>query len=109
MKEGSVGFIKSRLAEEDADLAREIAAEAPQRKLALALRSLRKRAGLTQAEVARVSGLAQPHISRLESATGPSPSPETLRRFAQACNARMEMTFYEDDGASSRPRVLAVA
>ena len=52
-----------------------------------ALLSARKRAGLTQAEVASRMGVAQPALARIESSLGSrkhSPSLETLRKYARA-------------------------
>lgn len=45
----------------------------------------RKRAGLSQTQVARLMGVKPPLISRLESiARGPSPTLDSLRRYAAA-------------------------
>ena len=59
-----------------------------------ALLSARKRAGLTQAEVASRMGVAQPALARIESSLGSrkhSPSLETLRKYARACGKRLEI------------------
>ena len=56
-----------------------------------ALLSARKRAGLTQAEVASRMGVAQPALARIESSLGHSPSLETLRKYARACGKRLEI------------------
>ena len=59
-----------------------------------ALLSARKRAGLTQAEVASRMGVSQPALARIESSLGSrkhSPSLETLRKYARACGKRLEI------------------
>lgn len=68
--------------------------------LAAALRALRKSAGLTQVDVQKASGLSQSHISKVESATGPIPSTETIIRYARACNARPRIEFVPEDQAA---------
>ena len=54
----------------------------------------RRRAGLTQAEVAARMGTKTPAIARLEAGGGSrrhSPSVSTLRRYAQAVGCRLEI------------------
>lgn len=59
--------------------------------------SARKQAGLTQAEVAKRMGSSVPAVSRLENAllTGskPSPSLDTLQRYANALGKRLEVSL----------------
>ena len=78
---------------EDEALRASFEGHSDKRTLALALRSLRRWAGLTQADLAGRSGLSQSHISKIESATGPMPSTETLHRYAAACDARVRIDF----------------
>ena len=78
---------------EDESLRSSFDANMDKRNLALALRSLRRWAGLTQGDLAQRSGLSQSHISKIESATGPMPSTETLHRYAAACDARVRIDF----------------
>lgn len=59
-----------------------------------ALVEARKAAGLTQAEVAERKGTKTPAVARLESSGGkhkPSPSLNTLRRFAAAVDCNLEI------------------
>lgn len=59
-----------------------------------ALVEARKEAGLTQAEVARRMGTKTPAVARLESSGGknkPSPSLNTLRRYAAAVGCKLEI------------------
>jgi len=52
----------------------------------------RAAAGLTQAEVATRMGVSQPVVARIESSLGnkdPSPSLNTLRRYADACGMKL--------------------
>ena len=54
----------------------------------------RKRAGLTQAEVAARMGTKTPAVARLEAGGGShrhSPSISTLRRYAEAVGCRLEI------------------
>lgn len=78
----------------------EIAATAPgdgfKRKLALALRALRKGRGMTQRDVEGRSGLSQSMVSRLESPSGPIPNWETVMRYVEACDGHMLLGFSLD-------------
>jgi ribosome-binding protein aMBF1 (putative translation factor) len=56
----------------------------------LAIRWARKRAGLTQAELARRAGLSQPVVARLEDPDH-NPTLDTLERVAVALGARLEV------------------
>ncbi|MBD3421837.1 MAG: helix-turn-helix domain-containing protein [Chitinivibrionales bacterium] len=54
----------------------------------------RKRAGLSQAEVANRMGTKAPAIARLERSLGSgihSPSVQTLRKYAKAVNCRLDI------------------
>lgn len=63
------------------------------RKLALALRALRKERGLTQKDVEARSGLSQSMVSRLEAPTGGLPNWETVARYVSACDGHMLLGF----------------
>ena len=56
----------------------------------LALRWARKRAGLTQADLARRAGLSQPAVARLEDPDY-NPTLDMLERVAAALGARLEV------------------
>jgi DNA-binding XRE family transcriptional regulator/predicted RNase H-like HicB family nuclease len=56
----------------------------------LALRWARKRAGLSQAELARRAGLSQPAVARLEDPDH-NPTLDTLERVATALGTRLEI------------------
>ncbi len=62
-----------------------------------AILAARKEAGLTQAQVAERMGSSVPAVSRLENAlmTGgkPSPSLDTLRRYAKAMGKQLTVSF----------------
>lgn len=75
---------------EIADLAR---GNEVKRKLALALRALRKERGLTQRDVEGRSGLSQSMLSRLEAPTGSLPNWETVMRYVTACDGHMLLGF----------------
>jgi DNA-binding XRE family transcriptional regulator len=59
-----------------------------------ALLEARKKAGLTQADIARRMGVSQPVLARIESSLGNrrhSPSLNTLRRYAKACGKKLQI------------------
>lgn len=64
------------------------------RNLALALRGVRKRAGLTQVELAERADMTQNFVSKLESPSGPMPNTDTLHRYAAACGVVAMVGFY---------------
>jgi DNA-binding XRE family transcriptional regulator len=56
----------------------------------------RKKAGLTQTEIARLMGTKTPAIARIESGGGKkkhSPSLATLRKYAEAVGCRLQVKF----------------
>jgi transcriptional regulator with XRE-family HTH domain len=57
------------------------------------LRGARRRAGLSQAAVAKRMGTKAPAVSRIESAgaTGPSPSVRTLQKYAAAVGCQLDV------------------
>ena len=62
--------------------------------MAMAVKSARKRAGLTQAELAEKVGTSQSVIARLESGNDSrTPSLSLLARIASACEASFEFGF----------------
>lgn len=54
------------------------------------VRTLRKRAGLSQRALARRAGTSQPAVARYERGVS-TPSWETLERLAEACGQRLEV------------------
>jgi DNA-binding XRE family transcriptional regulator len=61
----------------------------------------RRRAGLTQAEVAARMGTKAPAVARLEAgggSQGHSPSVATLRKYAQAVGCRLEIRLRPSKG-----------
>lgn len=55
------------------------------------IRTIRRRSGLTQSEVARRAGLARPALSAYENGRR-QPSVATLARIAAACGSKVELT-----------------
>ena len=84
---------RSRVLDLRPDLAESRAAHETKRKLALALRALRKEKGLTQKDVETRSTLTQPMISRLEAPTGSLPNWDTVTRYVEACGGHMLVGF----------------
>ena len=67
----------------------------------------RRRAGLTQAEVAARMGTKTPAVARLEAGGGSrqhSPSVATLRRYARAVGCRLEIRLRPRNGRQSTER-----
>ncbi len=71
--------------------------------VALQLTALRKKAGLSQKELARQLKTTQQQISRLESPGYEGHSLSMLRRVARALRAEVRVTF---EPVSSRPRTV---
>ena len=69
------------------------------------LRNARRRAGLTQAEVAARMGTKTPAVARLEAGGGNrrhSPSVATLCKYAQAVGCRVEIRLRPHSAKKSR-------
>lgn len=65
------------------------------------LLAARKRAGLSQSDVAERMGIKQPSLARIEGALGTrkhSPSLATLRRYAQAVGCRLIIRLESTNG-----------
>ncbi|NDV50609.1 helix-turn-helix transcriptional regulator [Salipiger sp. PrR003] len=75
------------------DVAASVKENDEKRRLALALRALRKDKGLTQKDVEKRSNLSQPVISKLESPTGALPNWSTVTRYVEACEGHMLVGF----------------
>ena len=73
---------------------KEFDALSPEYSLVRRMLSARKKAGLTQADVARRMGIKTPSVARLERAlvTGNhSPSINTIKKYAKAVNCRLDI------------------
>lgn len=69
----------------------------------------RRRAGLTQAEVAARMGTKTPAVARLEAGGGSrrhSPSVATLRKYARAVGCRLEIRLRPRNGTKSKAEPL---
>ncbi|WP_300031442.1 helix-turn-helix transcriptional regulator [uncultured Roseobacter sp.] len=89
--------LKNMLFAEDPELAESYDRNKAKRDMALLFRSLRKKAGLTQVELAERSGLSQSHISKMEAATGALPEIQSCSRYFHACGARLKIVPFQDD------------
>lgn len=63
----------------------------------------RKKAGMTQHELAEACGMKQSAIARLESTNYEGHKLETVRRVAAALKLRIEITFVEPDKVGVQP------
>jgi transcriptional regulator with XRE-family HTH domain len=61
--------------------------------IALQLRTLRDRQGMTEADVARATGMTKVRIAQMESLVGVLPSIEDLERFALVCGGSIEVVI----------------
>jgi transcriptional regulator with XRE-family HTH domain len=61
------------------------------------LAELRRRAGLTQAQVAASMGTAQPNVSRLERGDVTAADIATLRRYLEAVGGRLRLVAEVSD------------
>lgn len=85
--------LRDTLIAEDTALGEAHETNTPKRELALALRALRKRANLTQQQIAARSGLTQSRVSKMEAPNGPMPTTESLTRYAEACGSNLCIAF----------------
>ncbi|MCW3781556.1 helix-turn-helix domain-containing protein [Defluviimonas salinarum] len=76
-------------------------ANAAKRNLALALRTVRKRVGLTQKDIAGKMSVSQAAISKLEAPTGSMPMTDTIQRYAAACGVVAVIGFHLPSGTES--------
>lgn len=74
----------------DPEVRREYDALAPEFEIAAELLRARKRAGMSQAELAARMGTSQSTIARLESGQS-LPSTKTLLRFAEATGSKIQL------------------
>jgi predicted transcriptional regulator len=72
-------------------------AQKPEFKLAKQLILARRRAGLSQAEVAKRMGTTQSAVARLESGAG-SPALRSLRRYAEAVGCQVQLRVLRKAG-----------
>ena len=77
--------------------------------VALQIAALRKRAGLSQKELARRLKTSQQQISRLESPGYEGHSLATLRRIAEVLHARVRVVFEPEEKATGRRVAEAAA
>src|SRR5882672_12802124 len=87
----------------DADYVREYDALEEEFALAMAVTKARRRAGLSQSELARRMKTTQSTVARLESGRG-LPSTRTLGRFAKATGHRLKISFEPVKGTTRRAK-----
>ena len=62
--------------------------------ISLAVRAMRRQAGITQVQLAKLVGMSQPMIARIEKGTGSvTPRWDTLRRICIALGKQMRLSF----------------
>lgn len=64
--------------------------------VAYKIREFRKKAGLTQVELATIAGVSRTVISGLESGTTTVTSTSTLLKLAKALNVTIDELFFKD-------------
>ena len=90
-------------------LRRSFQSNTEKRNLAMSARALRRTAGLTQRQVAARAHLSQSHVSKIENATGPMPSLDTLRKYAAACGAQVRVEFEPSEAVDHAPALAGTA
>ena len=103
MKTKSMKSVLKEMRRHSNELDNALEASSQRRELALALYGLRRRAGLSQSEVAHRMGKTQPHVSRMESATGPFPDSASIEAYAQACNSAAGIVFVSGNSVVTVP------
>jgi transcriptional regulator with XRE-family HTH domain len=74
--------------------------------VALAVKSMRESAGLTQAQLAKAIGSSQPTIARLERGLDQrTPRWDLMKRIALALNKQLKWVFEDDTGNKNEPLV----
>lgn len=100
-KRPAAGQTAEELREEllrDEEFARQWRENEPRRRLSRTLVSIRKAANLSQQELAKRASWNQAHVARMESATGPWPNPESVRKYAEACQMSAGYVFGHTTG-----------
>lgn len=77
--------------------------------IALQLVALRQARGLTQQQVAELLGTKQQAIARLEDPSYACHSLSTIRKYAQALGATVQVVITSDDGAAQSPPIAQPA
>jgi DNA-binding XRE family transcriptional regulator len=83
--------VHTRMMQDDPDYAREYDALEEEFAFVKKMILARKRAGLSQADVARRMGISQPRVAKIES--GSNISLDILRRYAKATNSALVIDF----------------
>jgi len=83
--------VHARMMQNDPDYAREYDALEEEFAFVKKMILARKRAGLSQADVARRMGISQPRVAKIES--GSNISLDILRRYAKATNSALVIDF----------------
>jgi transcriptional regulator with XRE-family HTH domain len=73
------------------------------------LKGLRLTAGISQSELARRTKIESSRISEIENNRGSDPSPRTIQRWAEACEAELPWRLMVRDGPKGRTRLLHLA
>ena len=90
--------ILDHLTGKDPELRKMIAEEALNARVARMIYEARRRAGLTQVQLAGLIGTKQPVIARLEDADYAGHSLSMLQRIAEALGQRLELSFVSATG-----------
>lgn len=96
-KKDDLDRLTEKLLEKDPSLKEEFKKTDLALDIAGQVHDLRKRAGLTQEELANLMGTSQPHVARIESADYKSYSRKTLEKVAKALKARLEVKVVPAD------------
>jgi transcriptional regulator with XRE-family HTH domain len=84
---------------EDPELRDRWSRHRPVRDLALALVGMRRKAGMSQKDLAVAAGWDPAYVSRLESGRGPMPEVSTVQRYTEACHGTAGYVFLDCTGS----------
>lgn len=90
----------------DPEFEERLAANTWRRMLALALRGLRKSAGLDQGGVMARTGMKQAQISRVEQPSGPQPRLDTLASYLHACGYDLLLSAAPHGGGPAKQLIV---
>ena len=93
----AIGILHDRYIKSDPEMAEILQSEREKSEVAREIYNIRKKASLTQAQLAQEVGTTQSVISCLESADYNGHSLEMLRRIAHALHCRVEVHIVPED------------
>lgn len=101
-KKDDLDRLTEKLLKQDPSMAEELEKADQAWDIAFQIYDLRKKAGLTQAELAKLVGTRQANIARVESADYTGYTLKTLEKVTKALKARLEIRIVSSTKTSAR-------